>query len=101
MQRLDLRGRSLSLRELREGLPRAQFDVDAALYSVEPICAEVRAGGGDALRDLAERYDGVCPPRLRVPDHVVRGEVRLTRRLTTRPLRREEANGAVEGHGSE
>ncbi|WP_344065005.1 histidinol dehydrogenase [Nostocoides vanveenii] len=71
MQRLDLRGRSLSLRELREGLPRAQFDVDAALYSVEPICAEVRAGGGDALRDLAERYDGVCPPRLRVPDETL------------------------------
>ena len=71
MQRLDLRGRSLSLRELREGLPRAQFDVDAALHTVEPICADVRTRGGDALRDLAERYDGVRPTRLRVPGEIL------------------------------
>ena len=67
MQRLDLRGRSLSLRELREGLPRAQFDVDAALHTVEPICAAVRERGAEALKDFAEQYDGVRPQRLRVP----------------------------------
>ncbi|MCA0292749.1 MAG: histidinol dehydrogenase [Actinobacteria bacterium] len=67
MQRLDLRGRSLSLRELRESLPRAEFDVDAALHAVRPICEEVRGGGAEAIKELGQRYDGVCPDRLRVP----------------------------------
>ena len=71
LQRLDLRGRTLSLRELRDGLPRAQFDVDAALSDVEPICDEVRRGGAEALRELAERFDGVRPEHLRVPADVL------------------------------
>ena len=71
MQRLDLRGRSLSLRELREGLPRAPFDVEAALHTVEPICGDVRGRGAAALRDFAQRYDGVRPQRLRVPAEVL------------------------------
>ncbi|HRC41016.1 histidinol dehydrogenase [Nostocoides sp.] len=71
MQRLDLRGRSLSLRELREGLPRAPFDVEAALHTVEPICEDVRVRGAAALRDFAQRYDGVRPQRLRVPAEVL------------------------------
>ena len=71
MQRLDLRGRSLSLRKLREGLPRAPFDVEAALHTVEPICEDVRVRGAAALRDFAQRYDGVRPQRLRVPAEVL------------------------------
>ncbi len=71
MQRLDLRGRSLSLRELRDCLPRAEFDVDAALHAVGPICDAVRDGGAEALRDLSQRYDGVRPGRLRVPADVL------------------------------
>lgn len=67
MQRLDLRGRSLSLRELRESLPRAEFDVDAALHAVRPICEEVRGGGAEVIKELGQRYDGVRPDRLRVP----------------------------------
>jgi histidinol dehydrogenase len=71
MRRLDLRGRSLSLRDLRESLPRAEFDVDAALHDVAPICEAVRVGGAAALRDLCERFDGVRPGRLRVPADVL------------------------------
>ncbi|MFN8098037.1 MAG: histidinol dehydrogenase [Dermatophilaceae bacterium] len=71
MQRLDLRGRSLSLRELRDCLPRAEFDVDAALHAVTPICEAVRDGGAAALRDLSQRYDGVRPERLRVPADIL------------------------------
>jgi len=67
MQRQDLRGRSLSLRELRDCLPRARFDVEAALHHVAPICQAVRERGAAAVREFADRYDGVCPPRLRVP----------------------------------
>lgn len=39
---------------------------------VRPIIDEVRARGGDALRDLAERFDGVRPEHLRVPAQVLR-----------------------------
>jgi histidinol dehydrogenase len=69
--RLDLRGRQLSLRELRAALPRAEFDVAAALDAVRPIVDDVRTRGAAALYDAAERFDGVRPDRLRVPAHLV------------------------------
>ena len=65
--RLDLRGRSLSARELVEALPRAEVRVEDAATAVEPIIAAVRARGAAELRDLAERFDGVRPEHLRVP----------------------------------
>lgn len=65
--RLDLRGRSLSARELVEALPRAEVRVEDAAAAVEPIIAAVRARGAAELRDLAERFDGVRPTHLRVP----------------------------------
>ncbi len=71
MRRQDLRGRPLSLRELRDCLPRAQFDIDAALHDVEPICAAVRERGAEAVAEFAERFDGVRPPRLRVPQEAL------------------------------
>ena len=79
MQRLDLRGRSpVPARASRGSLPGTQFDVDAALHSGRTDLRRGRAGGGDALRDLAERYDGVRPPRLRVPDETLAGGPRRT-----------------------
>ncbi len=65
--RLDLRGRRLSPRELAAVLPRAEVDVDAATHSVAPVLDAVRVHGAAALRDLAERFDGVRPEHLRVP----------------------------------
>jgi histidinol dehydrogenase len=67
ISRTDLRGLRLDAAELREVLPRAELDVEAALAVVQPICAQVRAGGATALRDLSERFDGVRPEHLRVP----------------------------------
>lgn len=67
INRLDLRGRSLSARELVEALPRAEVRVEDAAAAVEPIIAAVRARGAAELRDLAERFDGVRPAHLRVP----------------------------------
>ncbi len=67
ISRIDLRGRSLDARSLREALPRADFDVEMALGAVRPICEQVRDHGADALRDLGEHFDGVRPDRLRVP----------------------------------
>lgn len=48
-------------------MPRAELDVSAAVHQVAPILADVRARGAAALRDLAERFDGVRPVALRVP----------------------------------
>ena len=69
--RLDLRGRRLTLRELRAAVPRAALDVEAALDAVRPIVADVRERGAAALYAAAERFDGVAPPSLRVPADVV------------------------------
>jgi histidinol dehydrogenase len=72
ISRIDLRGRALDARGLREALPRAEFDVEAALAAVRPICDDVRHRGAEALRDLGERFDGVRPARLRVPAEVLK-----------------------------
>jgi histidinol dehydrogenase len=72
ISRIDLRGRVLDAQSLREVLPRAEFDVDAALTAVRPICDDVRHRGAEALRDLGERFDGVRPGRLRVPAEVLK-----------------------------
>jgi len=71
MSTLDLRGRTLDVRFLRGALPRAEFDVTAALSQVRPICDDVEHRGADALRDLGERFDGVRPTHLRVPREVL------------------------------
>jgi len=70
--RTDLRGRPLDTASLRQVLPRGEFDVEAALDAVRPICEQVHRGGASALRDLGERFDGVRPDALRVPAHALR-----------------------------
>jgi len=67
IRRLDLRGQTLDARELRGRLPRAALDVEAAVAAVRPIADDVRTRGAAALRDLAERLDGVRVEHLRVP----------------------------------
>jgi histidinol dehydrogenase len=67
LRTIDLRGRALSARELREVMPRAQADVADALATVAPILADVRARGEAAIREYGERFDGVSPANLRVP----------------------------------
>nr|WP_221287024.1 histidinol dehydrogenase [Cellulomonas hominis] len=70
-----MRGRTLSRRELLEALPRPELDVESAAAAVEPILADVRTRGADALRDLAERFDGVRPEHLRVPAQAIAAAV--------------------------
>jgi histidinol dehydrogenase len=72
ISRIDLRGRALDAHSLGEVLPRAEFNVDAAMSAVRPICDDVRHRGAAALRDLGERFDGVRPARLRVPAEVLK-----------------------------
>lgn len=74
LSRIDLRGTALSdldARGLRNTLPRAEFDVEAALDAVRPICEQVERGGVEALLELGEKFDGVRPPQLRVPAEVI------------------------------
>lgn len=68
---IDLRSRPLGARELRAALPRAEYDVEAALDAVRPICDDVHDRGAQALYEYAERFDGVRPTSLRVPPHVL------------------------------
>ncbi|RNI17738.1 histidinol dehydrogenase [Flexivirga caeni] len=78
INRLDLRGaalRDLDALALRNALPRAELDVEAALDIVRPICEQVHAGGAAAVLDLDERFDGVRPPSLRVPADVIAAAV--------------------------
>ncbi|MEE6280231.1 histidinol dehydrogenase [Georgenia sp. MJ170] len=67
LRRIDLRGTAPSAADLAAALPRATLDVEAATAQVVPIIADVRQRGAAALRDLAERFDGVRPDHLRVP----------------------------------
>ncbi|WP_069811837.1 histidinol dehydrogenase [Streptomyces sp. TP-A0874] len=67
ISRIDLRGAALpSGAALRDLLPRAEFDVEAALERVRPICAEVRRRGTAALIDYAQQFDGVAIQQVRV-----------------------------------
>ncbi|HEV7171455.1 histidinol dehydrogenase [Pedococcus sp.] len=71
MSTIDLRGRALGTRELRQLLPRAEFDVAAAVETVRPLCEDVRHRGAEALYELGERFDGIRPTTLRVPAAVL------------------------------
>ncbi|GAA1012535.1 histidinol dehydrogenase [Acrocarpospora pleiomorpha] len=65
ISRIDLRGPLP--RDLRDVLPRADLDVEAALEKVRPICEDVRHRGAAAVRELTARFDGVDLPTARVP----------------------------------
>ncbi|WP_405819412.1 histidinol dehydrogenase [Streptomyces sp. NBC_00838] len=68
ISRIDLRGDALPEGgALRGLLPRAEFDVEAALAKVRPICEDVRHRGTAALIEYASRFDGVKQERVRVP----------------------------------
>jgi histidinol dehydrogenase len=62
LTRLDLRAQSGDPREL---LPRADFDVEAAVAAVRPVCDAIRQHGDSAVFDATVRFDGV--------DHVAAG----------------------------
>ena len=67
LTRLDLRGERPDRATLRALLPRAAVDVGAAVAAVEPIIADVRHRGADAVREVTARLDGVVLGDIRVP----------------------------------
>lgn len=69
ISRIDLRG---SLPEnLRDVLPRADLDVEAALEMVRPLCEDVRHRGAAAVRELTARFDHVEIDSTRVPAEAI------------------------------
>ncbi len=72
LSRIDLRGTGTDPRGL---LPRAQFDVDAAIEQIRPVVAAVRDHGADAVREATRRFDGVELTDLRVPGEALDGAV--------------------------
>ncbi|ETK36463.1 histidinol dehydrogenase [Microbispora sp. ATCC PTA-5024] len=69
ISRIDLRGSLPG--DLRDVLPRAELDVEAALERVRPICEEVRHRGAAAVRELTARFDGVELESARVPAEAI------------------------------
>ncbi|MFT4213010.1 MAG: histidinol dehydrogenase [Microbacterium sp.] len=67
LRTIDLRGRTLSAAELLAAVPRAEVARSNALATAAEIVHDVAARGETALREQAERFDGVAGHALRVP----------------------------------
>ena len=66
IRRIDLRGPAAP-EDYRAALPRAEFDVEAALHVVRPICDAVRERGVEAITEFSKRFDGVEQTDITVP----------------------------------
>jgi len=69
IRRLDVRGATARGRSVDYAamLPRAAFDVDAAIEAVRPLVEAVRRDGHDELLRQASSFDGVETTHVRVP----------------------------------
>jgi histidinol dehydrogenase len=70
IRRIDLRGREAA--DYRAVVPRAEFDVEAALDVVRPICDAVRHRGVEAILELSARFDQVEQDDIVVPKAALR-----------------------------
>ena len=57
--------------QIRDALPRASVSVAKALETVLPLIEAVKTNSLSALLDHAERFDGVRPEFVRVPQSVI------------------------------
>ncbi|MEI7539909.1 MAG: histidinol dehydrogenase [Actinomycetes bacterium] len=64
---VDLRGKTLNKAGYNAEIPRATLDVAEAMRLIEPILHRVKTGDESDLINLAEEFDGVTPPSIRVP----------------------------------
>ena len=64
---IDLRSTELSPKLIDKALPRAEFDVGAAIGQVWLLIEDVRQRGQVALIEQAKRFDHTTPPHLVVP----------------------------------
>ncbi|GAA5059233.1 histidinol dehydrogenase [Nocardia callitridis] len=68
LARVDLRGRTPSVAELRSALPRGGVDVDSVLHHVRPVVEAIRERGVAAALEYGQRFDNVTPATVRVPE---------------------------------
>ena len=71
IRRVDLRGVRHSKAAVQELLPRATLDVNEAMKLIEPILNRIKYGQAEDLYSLAEEFDGVRPPSIRVPQQAI------------------------------
>ena len=71
IQTTDLRGRHPTHADLLDLVPRARTDVSVVADAAAQLVAGVRERGADALRDQAERFDGVRTETFRVPAEAI------------------------------
>jgi histidinol dehydrogenase len=67
LRRIDLRASSAEALDYRTLVPRADFDVEAALHIVRPICEGVRDRGVEAILEYSAKFDGVTSSQIAVP----------------------------------
>ena len=67
IRRVDLRGAAAASPDYRTLVPRAEFDVDAALDVVRPICDDVRERGVAAILEYSAQFDAVDQTDIAVP----------------------------------
>ncbi|HEU4810889.1 MAG TPA: histidinol dehydrogenase [Nocardioides sp.] len=70
IRRIDLRGAaadSAGPLDYRAAVPRAEFDVEAAIHVVRPICDAVRERGVEAITEFSRTFDGVEQTDIAVP----------------------------------
>jgi histidinol dehydrogenase len=72
IRRIDLRGSHADPRTI---VPRAQINIADATERVVPIIEDVRRRGAAAVLEAGERFDGITPPSLRVPQAVIDASV--------------------------
>jgi histidinol dehydrogenase len=73
IRRIDLRdGAAGAAPDYRTLVPRADFDVEAALHVVRPICDDVRDRGVDAIVEYSAKFDGVTRGDITVPREALR-----------------------------
>ena len=74
IRRLDLRPHlsagSISRTELRALIPRAPISINSVAEQVAAIIESVRGGDENSVLGLVEKFDGIRPQSVRVPDEV-------------------------------
>jgi histidinol dehydrogenase len=70
IRRIDLRGETVP--DYRAVVPRAAFDVEAALDVVRPICDAVRHRGVEAITEYTRKFDQVEQTDIVVPAEALR-----------------------------
>src|SRR3954469_5909738 len=95
IRRIDLRGQGADpAPDYRAVVPRAEFDVEAALDVVRPICDAVRHRGVEAITEYSARFDSVQQDDIVVPREALQraldgldGDVRAALEESIRRLR--------------